>query len=532
MRRVSDGITRLGNVSVALALAVACGSDATGDDPARAGAGSGAEAGAGAAGGFDAAGAPANGGQPEAGTGGSVGGRLGGEAGAGASGAPESGGGEGGAAEEPGGAGGEPGETAGAAGDAAAGAAGADSSNPLLFDVNVVRASDVNPDAPGTVGIVTFSVDLPGLVAAHIEFGLDLGYGMVAPVDLTAPDFRALLLGMKPSRTYHFRVVVRDATQSYTSADYTLSTGAPTDAISIDAFSVIDEGARERGFIVGSYWAGMTTSVPFILDADGEIVWWRLGMTGAIARARLSADGKNMWCALSSNTGAALRRTSMDGLEFQSYENAVASHDITPVTGATMAYLEYGESDCDSIYEIDPSGATREVFESQGIVTEGQGVIRCHGNALRYSAAEDVYTFSEWHEDLFVITRAGEVAWRLGDRVSGGNEAWGGSQHGHHLLADSLLLFANRTTTRNSEVIEYALDGTLLRSFPSSGFTANLGDVQRLPGGNTLIVYSNAALAEEVDAAGTTVLRIEGADRFGYLSWRPTLYGPTPDTDD
>jgi hypothetical protein len=121
------------------------------------------------------------------------------------------------------------------------------------------------------------------------------------------------------------------------------------------------------------------------------------------------------------------------------------------------------------------------------------------------------------------------VLWRLGQRVSGGNAAWGGAQHGHQLLDDGLLIFANNGAGANaSQAIEYALDGTERRRFASGGYTANLGDVQRLPGGNTLITYSNQSLIQEVDGNGKVVLEIKVAGAsLAYSLWRPDLYGPS-----
>jgi len=140
--------------------------------------------------------------------GGTSGGAVGGAAGGTGSG---TGGGTGGGA--PGGA---PGTGGGTGGQAA------------LFTVAVQLASDVNPNAPGTIGIVTWSVTVAPLASAHIEFGLDGSYGMTAPVDLSAAGYRTLLLGMKPSRTYHFRIVASDGTATFASGDYTVATGPPT----------------------------------------------------------------------------------------------------------------------------------------------------------------------------------------------------------------------------------------------------------------------------------------------------------------
>jgi hypothetical protein len=415
------------------------------------------------------------------------------------------------------------------AGTSTTGTGGSATGN-ATFTVQVQLASAVNAMAPGTIGIVTWTVNVTGLTEAHIDFGLDTSYGMTAPVDLALADHRTLLLGMKPARLYHFRVSARDATMTYTSNDYTVMTGPATTAVSIANFRVMNETARKRGFIVTSYWQGTGSASPFILDADGEIVWWgRGGPSGGIARARMSADAKNMWMITANNNGAAIQRVTMDTLTAQTYTGVIGSHDLTAVTGETMAFLEYGESDCDSIYEIDPSGTRREVWESQGVV-QASG---CHGNALRYSAKEDAYTFSDVRQDIFVVSRAGAVMWRLSQRVSGGVSAWGGVQHGHHLLDNSIVIFANSGGgNMMSSVIEYSLAGMEMSRYTSGDFSQNLGDVQRLPGGNTLVTYSNDGVIKEIDPQRNVVLEINGSNnaRFGYALWTDSLYGPPPDT--
>jgi hypothetical protein len=497
---------------------------------------------------FGAAACTPSAGDPGAGSGGNNAGSGGNNAGSGGNNAGSGGNnaGSGGASGGAAAAGGAAGSSAAGTGGAAAGAsgggiagtiggtggaagAGGGATGTATFTVQVQLASAVMAAAPGTIGIVTWTVNVSGLTEAHIDFGLDTSYGMTAPVDLALADHRTLLLGMKPAKTYHFRVVARDATTSYTSGDYTVMTGPATTAVSISRFQVMNAGARKPGFIITSYWQGTGSAVPFILDADGEIVWWgRGGPPGGIARARMSADGKNMWMTTASNNGNPIQRLSMDTLDAMTYAGTIGSHDLTPVTGATMAFLEYGETDCDSIYEIDPSGTKREVFESQGVVaTSG-----CHGNALRYSQKEDVYTFSDVRQDVFVVSRAGQVMWRLSQRVTNGSMAWGGVQHGHHLLDNSIVILANSGAGMNmSAMIEYSLAGQEMRRFVSGDYTQNLGDVQRLPGGNTLVTFSNASVIKEVDPQGNVVLQINGSSntRFGYALWQETLYGPPSD---
>jgi hypothetical protein len=119
------------------------------------------------------------------------------------------------------------------------------------FFVDVALASDFDPEAPGTVGIVTWSLRDVVPDRAEISFGLDTNYGMSAPVDLNEPDFRTLLLGMKPDRTYHFQVVATKGDQQYRSADYTVETGPVTNLVHVTS-TVHDPASHAPGFIVST----------------------------------------------------------------------------------------------------------------------------------------------------------------------------------------------------------------------------------------------------------------------------------------
>jgi hypothetical protein len=294
---------------------------------------------------------------------------------------------------------------------------------------------------------------------------------------------------------------------------------------------VKQEMGRERGFIVLSYWAGTGSSVAFILDADGEIVWaYDTGMSGGIARARISYSGHDLWAVTADNAGQSIRRVGMDGLNPQTYSMTKSSHDIAAVSGDTMAYLDYSVR-CNDINEIDPSGTTKKIFTASPVFGS-----QCHGNALRYSEAEDNYTFGVVDKDVIRVSRTGEKLWSLADTVSGGNSSWGAVNHGNHLLAGSILIFANKGGANGaSAMIEYDFMGKKLSSYDAGVTSANLGDVQRLPGGNTLVDFSNADVIHQVSKDGTLLVEIKGSgsqNRFGYATWRPTLYGASPDITD
>src|SRR5690606_31763617 len=149
----------------------------------------------------------------------------------------------------------------------------------------------------------------------------------------------------------------------------------------------------------------------------------------------------------------------------------------------------------------------------------------------RYSQAEDVYTFSDVQQDILVVNRQGGVEWRISEILEGGIDAYGGRQHGHHLLDESIVVFANGWDGQNNSVaVEYDLAGQELWRYDAGEYSANLGDVQRLPGGNTLVTFSNASIVHEVDPQTNIVMEFDGGgSRIGYTLWRETLYGSPPD---
>lgn len=402
-----------------------------------------------------------------------------------------------------------------------------------VIDVDVVLASDLDANAPTTVGIVTFGLDVTDVASAVIEFGPGTDYGQVAPVPLADKTHRTLLLGNKPSSTVHFNVVVETAEGRFESGDRTFETGpAPSDIIA--SVTVSNQAALERGFMLLSYWRGNPEVPVLVLDADGDLVWWYRSPIGGVARAVLSHDASDLWLVSGSNAGAPVRRVSLDGLTLEEYPGTVASHDITAVAPGLMAYLDYGDPDCDGITEIATDGTMRRVFDLDSYL-ERDGALSCHGNALRYHEASDSYVVSSLREDVFVVPRDGGTVLRLAEIVPLGNLAWGGTQHGVHLLGESLLVFANDEGAEQagfqsggpSTVVEYLLaTGEEIWRHQTSLYTANLGDAQRLPGGNTLVTISNAATIEQVTPSGEVAMQVRGTTGFGYSTWRRSLYGP------
>lgn len=396
----------------------------------------------------------------------------------------------------------------------------------------------------GTVGVIEWSTNIDASIDnARIEFGTDDSYGAIAPVDLSSPGFRTLLLGLKGEREYHFRIVVESNGKEFTSRDETLVTG-PVLNIPRPEVKMLQPEKSAGGYMVLSSYTGMSFTqnpMALIIDADGELVWWyNASSLMDSTKACMSYNGDYMAIVSSNNRGlnGSVEIVSLDHEDVRRFTQLKgASHDITPIPGNGFAYLEFiPDGDllithtCAKVMELNMDGSVREILDT-ALVWGSE----CHGNALRYSETEGLFTVSDYeHSEIAAFDRDGNVAW-----VTKNDGIWE-YQHGHQLLSDSLLLFNNGSafseTNRQSYVLEFEFtddNGGLneIWRYSVDGLgTPTLGDVQRLPNGNTLVSYSNKAIIHEVDPNGSLVRTLDlGQTAFGYVVWRSTLYGSPDD---
>jgi len=418
---------------------------------------------------------------------------------------------------------------AGESGAGAAAAGGTDSSPACSFELTATISSEIP-----TVGILTWSVNMSVLERASVEFGLDEAYGLTAPVDLDAPARRTLLLGMKASRDYHYRVVADGGGEHCESPDQVLTTGPLQNGLLpiLKVATPLPERVTQ-GFIVSSI---LESGPAFIIDQDGDYVWW-FG-SGEMGRATQSYDGKSMWIGNINVLGGAglVERVGMDGEDAAVFpEFGDYSHDLTVLPDETVGFIQHSGS-CDAIMERAPDGSVRELVNVED--AHGGTYGRCHTNSIHYHVDDDTYTFSDLDQNTYVkITREGKVVWILGgstSQFSGDGAAWM-REHGHQLIAPDRLLFFNNQKQPPSLAVEVKLDFdamTATRVFEyDGGFSSPIyGDVQRLADGNTLVTYSTAGVIHLIDPDGNLVRSFTASlgGAFGYATFRTSLYGPPP----
>jgi hypothetical protein len=368
---------------------------------------------------------------------------------------------------------------------------------------------------------------------------------MTAPVDSTQASNRTLLLGMKTSRMYHFRITATAPGGQCQSDDYTIMTGALANGLQKPTVTTTNGAALTGGFLITGQHnsnAGMSNAPAYILDGDGDYVWW-MNVINDVTGARMSYDGKYMWINAVNvpSGGAKVHRVSMDGMtdEDLSSQFVGQSHQLTVLPDETIAYYAYGSNGCDDIKERSPSGTVRTIVNAQtALKTTGA----CHLNNIQYSQPDDTLVFSDLnHNQVAKVKRSdGSTVWILnGNTATLTGATWTGGEHGLHLLdLNRILVFNNNTGgSGGANAIELRLDTTAKTVTKTWSYTASpaitiqiMGDLQRMPNGNTVVGYSTKGALHEVDAAGKllqTWVWAAGAT-FGYIEKRATLYGPPP----
>ncbi len=420
-------------------------------------------------------------------------------------------------------------------------------SDTLEEDVFEVQA-EISEMIP-TVGVVTWSIEAGPLTEAYIEFGRGGFWEYTADVDLNAPQYRTLLLGMKPDTRYTFRIIAKDADKTYTSNSRTITTGARP--VSLPPITLSPEKCLPRGFIVSTLYTKPGDA--FIIDKDGDYVWWydspNMGDDGV--RARMTWDGKSMVIANGNvdnrPDSGTLVKVDMDGTNEQVYDVPRRHHDVAVLPDGTIAYFEYNDDEsCEIVKEIDPDGNMKEIVDL-GIYFDGLspepdagplGGGECHTNAINYVQKDDAYTLSILNFNAFIkIDRDGNKKWIFGGES---NEFEGAGswqyQHQHQLLDGKFIFFNNETGFRPSRVKQYDFDEDAMTateewSFSNGGQSIAMGDAKRLPDGTTLATYSASGQMILIGPGPNPeelcrILWTRQQSSIGFSSWRDSLYGP------
>lgn len=398
-----------------------------------------------------------------------------------------------------------------------------------------------------TVGVLTFTTNLPSLDSANVEFALaDGGPTMVAPVNLAADGHKTFLLGMKQGRDYEVRLIANSGELTCTSEEQTLTTGT----LSIAPEIIIEGSGGTRGFVVAGDGAIIDSKgIVFIFDTDGDIVWAHEGPQQA-ARVRLDWEAQYVWSmAINQSAGQARAdRVSVDGevVEVDIPALARETHDFTVLPNGHVAVLSLGADDsvpmaerpCGQVLDYDPVSKIAKPIVADLASLYASTNDNCHPNALTYQQQTNTFIISDLNLDGFVKFSAidGKPIWQLGGvdpvapKLTGDGHDWQ-ITHGHHLTPEGRFVFFNnvgpaeddKSVIRELQIDEAGGSATAGPILSDGLLSTFLGDVQVLRNGNLWVTYSASATMREYDTTGVALVtyRVIGG---GYSYFMESLY--------
>src|SRR6266545_1368168 len=399
--------------------------------------------------------------------------------------------------------------------------------------------------AAGTTGVAGTNGGSAGTTGAAGSGSGNCTITPTAPVDLTAANYRTLLLGMKQSKMYHYRITVTGSGGACVGGDNTIMTGALANGLTKPTITTNNATALSGGFfITGQYQPAMVGA--YILDVDGEYVW-QYSIGSDVTGARMSYDGKYMWINSANvpNGSARVRRVTMDGMTENNYDSQFTglNHQLAILPDETVAFYAYSSNECDDVKERSPSGTVKTIANSKTALKINDSM--CHLNNLQYSKSDDTLVFSNLQSSQIAKVKRsdGSTVWILnGSTTTITGATWVGGEHGIHIIDPTHLLIFNNNSINNgvSQAIELLINESAKTAMKIWTYTPStepkplrnmvMGDVQRMANGNTIIGFSTMGVIHEVSSTGTLLQSMSFAAgvTFGYIEKRPTLYGPPP----
>jgi hypothetical protein len=424
-----------------------------------------------------------------------------------------------------------------------------------------IRFSDLEAEVSPhvhTVVTVTWTTDEP--TRGFVEFGTTEEFGLQTPREAEArTEHEAVLLGLPPSSDVYFRVVVPDEERRFESRTETIATeGLPGDLPRLEV-----TGDGQDAYMVVPL-IGVVTG-PVIIDRHGNYVWYHLDDRDLdVYRARLSLDGESVLYNAASVSGApdedsAIIRISLDGATEEVIDIPLLAHDFVELPDGTLAALavEYRDHEGeplrgDSIVEVAPNGDRTVVWTSwdcfdPATTLEEPEIGWTFANALDYDPVEDAYYVGMRNfSSIARIDRdTGACDWVFGHVAATFEPALGSArffhQHQFEISSGRLLVFDNEGAPGSeSRVLEYAFDPDTESAVETWSYFATpsifsfvLGDVARMPGGDTLVTWSSSGQVDRVSPEGELRWRIntELGVVFGFNVPTETLYVGEADTD-
>ncbi len=412
-----------------------------------------------------------------------------------------------------------------------------------------------------TVVEVTFTLDESADVA--IAYTAGDGEQLSTPSrSLDAGTHMMRILGVPAATELSWAVSATDSTgELFNGEGGSLRTGGLPAAVPTFNVDGWQEQYTDEQWMVGAALATDSTDVQFIIDREGNVVWYHETEGDLVSPwAEPAWDGNGGVLSNSfqedfcTDVGK-VTRWDMSGNEVEATVTPEGHHVFVQHEDGTIAYIardirehdDFSEPVCgDKVIEIAPDGTSTDLFSAWDhfeVVPNGgmQQDFYCdcldwtHGNMLAWNADSQSYLLSFANTNTIIeFDRASGAALRqFGDEP--GSYAFDppisafARQHGGYYTKEgTLILTQTNQTIKETTAVEYAVDDdaqTLVQDWVygvGEGFYAlALGEPHRLENQNTLVNFGSDGVMQEVTTSGDVVW--EASMDVGTFLGRTTL---------
>ncbi len=404
-----------------------------------------------------------------------------------------------------------------------------------------------------TVGsIVVVAWDQLADAAVHLEFRVDDDW-LVSPTrDLAPGPQEELLLGVPYDHDVTFRVVAQGDGEPWTGEEVLAHTDPAPQGAFVSTLEQSDPSGWDPSLEYVVAAIAWNRGWTLIIDRQARLVWayqapW--GFTSLYSRPSydgtdILADHNSYWSQFDDGAASEILRMKIDGSVVDTHATPGLHHPFVEIADGSLVW---GAADgfTETVEKLTPAG-DRESLWSCTDFHDQLGIMGyCQSNTLSWNEVDDTYLFSLYSDETIVefdpatgdtLRYFGHLpgAWDFDPPESAFH--W---QHGGHFTEEGTLLTSSHVSRDSDECVvrEYTLDessDTLDEVWSygvGNGVMAEvMGEVHRLPGGNTLHNYGSGGRLREVTPDGEVVWEVlwAGQLELGRTTALQELYSMAP----
>jgi hypothetical protein len=384
----------------------------------------------------------------------------------------------------------------------------------------------------------------------HLEFQVDDDWLASPSRELDTGPQQELLLGVPYDHDVSFRVVVDLAGDAWTSDEQLAHTGEHPQLGLAPSMLISDASGWEPTLDYVLLTVVNSRGWTVIVDRQGRLVWasqtppqrTSLYSRPSFDGTDILVDHNSFWQIFDGGAASQVQRMKIDGSVVDTYDTPGLHHPFLELGDGSLVWSA-ARGNTETVEKLTPAGDSETLWSCREFLDELDIQSYCGSNTLSWNQTDDTILISLYSQETIVEFdhATGETlryfghapgAWQFDPPESA--FYW---QHGGHFTEAGTLITSSHVSDSSDECVvrEYSLDASneVLQEVWSFGVglgveSESMGEVHRLPSGNTLHNYGAGARLREVTPDGTVVWDLEWQTEIGRSTPLENLYALAP----